>query len=82
MKPIDIKALAVEAGFIFWDNGWRAGKIDWSCDYDEELARFAELVAAVEREACARVCDELASRDELSNYYRVAARAIRARGDA
>lgn len=35
---------------------------------------------AAEREACAQVCDELAARDKLSNYYRVAAAAIRARG--
>jgi hypothetical protein len=44
------------------------------------LERFAALVAAAEREACARVCDELAERDKLSNYYRIAANAIRARG--
>ena len=31
-------------------------------------------------EACAKVCDEMASRDKLSNYYKVAANAIRARG--
>jgi hypothetical protein len=35
-----------------------------------------------EREACAKVCDEFASRDKLSNYYKVAANAIRARGQA
>ena len=47
----------------------------------EELERFAALVAAAEREACAKVCDEMASRDKLSNYYAVAAKAIRARGN-
>ena len=46
----------------------------------EMLAPFAALVAAAEREACAKVCDELAARDKLSNYYAVAAKAIRARG--
>ena len=46
-----------------------------------ELERFAALVAAAEREACAKVCDEMASRDTLSNYYKVAANAIRARGN-
>ena len=35
-----------------------------------------------EREACAKVCDELAAKDKLSNYYAVAARATRARGQA
>ncbi len=34
-----------------------------------------------EREACAKVCDDLAANDKLSNYYVVAARAIRARGN-
>jgi hypothetical protein len=47
----------------------------------EELERFAALVAAAEREACAKVCDEMASRDKLSNYYAVAAKAVRARGN-
>ena len=36
---------------------------------------------AEEREECAKVCDELAARDKLSNYYAVAAKTIRARGD-
>lgn len=33
-----------------------------------------------EREACAKVLDEMAAKDRLSNYYQVAALAIRARG--
>ena len=49
--------------------------------YQRELEHFAALVAAAEREACARVCEEFAERDRLSNYYAVAARAIRARGE-
>ena len=55
---------------------------EWDCDRDmfEWLEWFANLVAANEREACAKVCDEMASRDKLSNYYKVAANAIRARG--
>ena len=47
--------------------------------YEESLVRFATLVAAAEREECAKVCDELAAKDKLSNYYKVAARAIRER---
>ena len=46
----------------------------------EVFEQFAALVAQHEREACAKVCDEFAERDRLSNYYAVAARAIRARG--
>jgi hypothetical protein len=38
-----------------------------------------EAVAA-EREACAKVLDEMAAKDKLSNYYQVAALAIRERG--
>ena len=47
-----------------------------------DVAKFAELVRADEREACAKVCDELAAKDKLSNYYAFAANAIRARGEA
>ena len=50
-------------------------------DHRPFLERFAALVAAAEREACAKVCDEFAEQDRLSNYYAVAARAIRARGE-
>ena len=45
----------------------------------DHLLEFVEKIRAVEREACARVCDELAAQDKLSNYYAVAARAIRER---
>jgi hypothetical protein len=42
--------------------------------------RFAKLVAAAEREACAKLLDEMAAADKLSNYYQVAALRIRERG--
>jgi len=35
---------------------------------------------AEEREACAKVLDEMAAKDKLTNYYTVAALVIRARG--
>jgi hypothetical protein len=41
-----------------------------------------EAAREEEREACAKVLDEMAEKDKLSNYYQVAAIAIRARGDA
>jgi len=44
------------------------------------LGRFAALVAAAEREECAKVLDEMAAADKLSNYYQVAALRIRERG--
>jgi hypothetical protein len=57
-----------------WEpNGWE--------NVTELMFRFADLIAAAEREECAKVCDELAALDKLSNYYKVAANAIRARGE-
>ena len=42
----EIKALAKEAGFIFWsEEGWKPESIiDWSCDYDDDLVKFYHLV--------------------------------------
>jgi len=44
-----------------------------------DLTRFAALVRADEREACAKLMDDMAAQDNLTNYYKVAARAIRER---
>ena len=55
MDREDIIRMAREAGFEVYEtdvwitDGW------WT----EELERFAALVAAAEREACAKACDEL-----------------------
>ena len=46
------------------------------------LERFAALVAAAEREECAKVLEEMAAADNLTNRYQVAALAIRERGKA
>ena len=48
---------------------------------DETLERFAALVASAEREACAKVCDDL---DKMRGYSYAdkCATAIRARGQA
>jgi hypothetical protein len=50
-----IKLLAGQAGFVLWqDESWNPGDvIDWSCRYDDEFKRFAELIV---RE-CAKVGD-------------------------
>jgi len=47
--------------------------------YEREFIRFAELVASVEREACAKLCDEY--HYEIGGSCKDAAAAIRARGD-
>ena len=46
----------------------------------EKLERFAALVAAAEREACARIADEVGD-DEEDCHAWTAADAIRARGE-
>ena len=45
----------------------------------EEVERFAALVAAAEREACAKVCDGWSKRDDDVGGF--IGRAIRARGE-
>lgn len=60
-----IKEFAEQAGY--------SEKVDWYREYDKfDLEHFAELVAAAEREACAKVCE---------GYQFDYAKAIRARGD-
>ena len=47
------KELAEQAGFVLWsDEEWKpeGAIIDWSSDYDNELAKFAELIV--------RECDQ------------------------
>jgi hypothetical protein len=46
--------------------------------YLDDLMRFAALVAAAEREACAKVCETEGSVDDLPEHY---ADAIRSRGE-
>jgi hypothetical protein len=53
--------------------------------YAEKLEAFAELIRADEREACAKVCDELANDENTDEYINAAdwcAVRIRARGQA
>ena len=85
MTRDDIERMAVEAGGCTpeWDDFWEL--------HEDALERFAALVAAAEREACAKVCEEHGDKwadgsDEWRNgqatasYY--CAIAIRARGEA
>jgi hypothetical protein len=41
-----IKELAEQAGFVLWkDESWNPGDvIDWSCRYDDEFKKFADLL--------------------------------------
>lgn len=77
---MNIKELAEQAGFFPSDNydhsNWHAA------GFSKNFERFAELVAAAEREKCAKVCDDIdveyQGEDVLATWC---AEAIRARGD-
>ena len=43
----------------------------------DNFVAFAKLVAEKEREECANICEEMAVKDKFTNYYKVAANAIR-----
>ena len=74
MTREEIIRMAREAGFDPHDMS-----DDFTCNL-EDIERFASLVAAAEREACAKVCDVLAVHPEYaSDITKVAAQAIRAR---
>jgi len=51
-------------------------------DYLGELERFAALVAAAEREACAKVCEDYSDKSDIDHesHGYACATAIRARG--
>jgi hypothetical protein len=63
-----IKELAEQAGFAVY--GWN----------ENEFKKFADLVAAAEREACAKVCESYLSDSPHSWGGTTMAEAIRARG--
>ena len=90
MTQDDIIRMAREAGLAPIYSGCDVPNV--SCayeDWDEELERFAALIAAAEREACAKVCDAVAKKmdDEGEGptgyiaWVADCAAAIRARGN-
>jgi hypothetical protein len=60
-------------------NGWSPKGFDITVD---ELERFAELVAATEREACANLVFHSPPSDEYESPLKAVYDAIRARGQA
>lgn len=72
MTRDDTLRMAREAGISDTD-------FDFQMVSPEDLERFADLVAAAEREERAKVCDTMSSSDFLPHQC---AAAIRARGDA
>jgi len=88
MTREDITRMAREAGWSGIYTQWREpdGSPDWTPVREsltvpvtmEQIERFAALVAAAEREACAKVCDDWPNgRDDV---YSIGV-AIRARGN-
>jgi len=66
-----IQKLAEKAGFIFWkDEEWKpSGElIDWSCLYDNELVKFAELIRADERKKFIPPPKECQTEEEKTAY--------------
>ena len=78
MNQDDIIRIARDAGFPFNKYGLLQGDDDGEIDITDMLVRFAELVAAAEREACAGICDRFAERHM---HPAECAAAIRARGN-
>lgn len=81
MTKDEIEKLAVEAGWPLFAIQMLAGTED-----EKRLKRFAELVAAAEREACAELLEENAKlcvkNKMLHEILEANASAIRARGNA
>ena len=83
MNREDIIRMAREAGFVVDEvSQQHQPNCIFHTHYlvDELLERFAALVAAHEREACAMVCDEVGNQDS-DNHAWDAAAAIRARSN-
>lgn len=75
MTRDEIIRMAREAGVSI------RGHYDETGSTPQELERFAAMVAAAEREACAQVCDEV-DKESQSQWPKRLATMIRARGQA
>ena len=80
MNQDEIIRMARDAGLAQWHESIKQHGYMFATP--DRLKHFAELVAAAEREECAKLMDDMAAQDKHSNYYKVAAKAIRARGEA
>ena len=80
----DIIKLALEAGFCKDSNGiYSRRAVTPDSDLLPSLERFAALVAAAEREACAKVCEKMLGVFHPTEVITTrCAAAIRARGEA
>jgi len=74
MTQDEIIEMAIQAGFE-----------EHQAKFDTRFEPFAKLVAAKEREDCAKVCDELVNEENSGDYQNAAnwcSERIRARGEA
>ena len=81
MTRDDIIRMAREAGMTDSPDDYNAY---WTADSIDELERFANLIAAAEREECAKVCDDNAitmPKSEYSEACQDCAYIIRARSE-
>ena len=81
MTRDDIIRMAREAGFAFDYDDYPDICHTYMNVGREGIERFAAIVAAAEREACAQIADEVGDDDEDCHAWTAAA-AIRARGQA
>ena len=78
MTKDEIIKMAMEAEFVSRGKPSEEESELFVC-IDKDIYKFANLVAEKEREECAKLCKEMAVKDNLTNYYKVAANAIRAK---
>ena len=83
MNKDDIIRMAREVGFVAYGEDAGEYRIPTPA-FHNRLERFAALVAAAEREACAKVCEELDTEYEAvcQMTSMMCSQAIRARGQA
>jgi hypothetical protein len=79
MTQDEIIEMAMEAEFVSHGKPSEEESELFVC-VDKDIYKFAELVAAKEREACAKVCDEVGEHPSLQPRH--CAESIRARGQA
>jgi hypothetical protein len=83
MTRDDIMRMARKAGFMLVTENPDPEGGGWYECFEQEIEYFAALIAAAEREACAKVCENIGDYDEnVDEYYSdIYASAIRARGE-
>lgn len=73
MTPDEITQLAHQAGLTHY--------VEQHSLFDARLFKLAQLVAAKEREACAKVCDQFDAENPFIGQAQAVANAIRERGN-